>query len=157
MAIHTQQSLTGFIASEPHLTFTSQGDARFYAKVGQEHYRRDDDGSFTQLDTTFHDLVQYRRAAERAYAAFAKGDSFVAEGCVRTYEHEVAGQTRRGEEFVAKKLGHDAARTSYSVDRTPRRAAADLAPPVDATTRSVPVPGRTPAPATTRDSSAVSL
>ncbi|MTV25151.1 single-stranded DNA-binding protein [Nitriliruptoraceae bacterium ZYF776] len=125
MAIRTQQSVTGFIASEPQLTFTAQGDARFYAKIGQEHYRRNDDGSFTQLDTTFHDLVQYRRAAERAYAAFAKGDRFVAEGYVRTYEHQVDGQTRQGEEFIAKKLGHDTARTTYTVDRTRRPATVD--------------------------------
>ena len=89
MAIRTRQSVTGFIASDPQLTFTTQGDARFYARVGQEHYRRNDDGSFTKLDATFHDLVSYRRTAERAYAAFAKGDTFVAEGYVRTYEHEV--------------------------------------------------------------------
>jgi len=83
----TQQSVTGFIASELQLTFTTQGDARFYAKIGQEHYHRNDDASFTQLDTTSHDLVIYRRSAERADAAFAKGDKFVAEGSVRTYEH----------------------------------------------------------------------
>lgn len=127
MAIRTQQSLTGFIASDPQLTFTTQGDARFYAKIGQEHYQRNDDGSFTKLETTFHDLVQYRRAAERAYAAFAKGDKFVAEGYVRTYEHKVDGQTRQSEEFIAKKLGHDTARTAYSVDRTRRPATVDQA------------------------------
>ena len=43
MAIHTQESLSGFIASTPLLTFTSKGEARFYARVGQEHYVRNDD------------------------------------------------------------------------------------------------------------------
>ena len=28
---------------------------------------------------------------------------------------------RKGEEFVARRLGHDMARTRYDVDRTPRR------------------------------------
>lgn len=123
MAIRTQQSLTGFIASEPQLTFTAEGDARFYARIGQEHFRRNDDGSFTKVDTTFHDLVQYRRAAEHAYAAFVKGDRFVAEGYVRTYEQQVHGRAHPREEFVAKKLGHDAARTSYTVARTRQPAA----------------------------------
>ena len=118
MAIHTQQSLSGFIASDPQLTFTTQGDARFYAKIGQEHYSRNDDGTFTQLDTTFHDLVQYRRAAERSYAAFAKGDKFIAEGYTREYDYEFDGQPRHGEEFVVKKIGHDTARTTYTIDRT---------------------------------------
>ncbi|GAB3034137.1 hypothetical protein GCM10027052_09650 [Parafrigoribacterium mesophilum] len=118
MAIHTQQSLSGFIASDPQLSFTAHGDARFYAKIGQEHYSRNDDGTFTQLDSTFHDLVQYRRAAERSYAAFSKGDKFIAEGYTREYDYEFDGQPQHGEEFVAKKLGHDTARTTYTVDRT---------------------------------------
>jgi single-strand DNA-binding protein len=154
MAIRTQQSLTGFIASEPQLTFTTQGDARFYAKIGQEHYRRNDDGSFTKLDTTFHDLVIYRRSAERAYAAFAKGDKFVAEGYVRTYEHEVDGQTQRGEEFIAKKLGHDTARTTYTVERAPRATNVGQSPATEAPPHDTPgVLG----PPSTRDNPAVSL
>ena len=148
MSIRLQQSLSGFIASEPQLTFTTNGDARFYAKIGQEHYRRNDDGSFTQLDTTFHDLVIYRRSAERAYAAFAKGDKFVAEVYVRTYEHQDDGQTQRGEEFIATKLGHDTARTTYTVDRARQPATVDT-PTHD--------PSGVSAPAATGDNPAVSL
>lgn len=125
MAIHTQQSLSGFIASDPQLSFTTKGDARFYARVGQEHYRRNEDGSFAKTGDTFHDMVQYRKAAERAYAQFHKGDSFVAEGYVHEYDQSVDGQTQHREEFVAKKLGHDTARTTYSVDRTARASARD--------------------------------
>ncbi|HBR88968.1 MAG TPA: single-stranded DNA-binding protein, partial [Microbacterium sp.] len=78
MAIRTQQSLTGFIATDPQLTYTEKGEARFYARVGQENYRRETDGSFTKLEPDFHNLVIYRASAERAYERFAKGDSFVA-------------------------------------------------------------------------------
>lgn len=120
MAIHTQESFTGFIASDPQLSHTGKGEARFYARVGQEHYRREPDGSFTELETTFHDLVAYRATAERAHERFAKGDSFVAEGYTHPYEYERDGQTVQGEEFVAKKIGHDLARTGYDVDRSPR-------------------------------------
>ncbi|MBS3941513.1 MAG: single-stranded DNA-binding protein [Actinobacteria bacterium] len=120
MTIRTQQSLSGFIASEPQLTFTTQGDARFYAKVGQEHYQRNADGTFTKLDTTFHDLVIYRKSAERAYERFAKGDKFIAEGQLRTYTHEVDGQTEQREEFIARRIGHDTARTTYTIDRSRR-------------------------------------
>ena len=117
MAIHTQQSISGFIVTDPELTITSKGEARFYAKIGQEHFQRNDDGSFTQLESTFHNLVQYRKAAERSYERFQKGDNFVAEGYVHEYDHDVDGQTQHGEEFVAKKIGHDAARQSYTVNR----------------------------------------
>lgn len=112
--LHTQQSLSGFIASEPQLTRTRTGDARFYAKIGQEHYRVEADRSFTKLETTFHDLVQYRKAAEHAAERFQKGDWFLAEGYVKTYTD---GSGTEKEEFVAKKLGHDTARTRYDVQR----------------------------------------
>ncbi|GAA2974494.1 single-stranded DNA-binding protein [Microbacterium terrae] len=125
MTIHTQQSLSGFIASEPQRTVTESGDARLYVRIGQPHFRRNDDGSFTELDPSFHDLVAYRATAERALDRFQKGDSFVAEGYIRTFTVERAGQVTEAEEFVAKHIGHDTARTNYRVDRT-RRAAREL-------------------------------
>jgi single-stranded DNA-binding protein len=94
MALHTQESLSGFIASDPQLTYTERGDARLYVKIGQEHYRREEDGSFTQTETTFHDLVAFKKTAERAHDRLAKGDKFVAEGYVREYDRDHAG--RRG-------------------------------------------------------------
>lgn len=123
MAIRTQQSISGFIATEPKLTHTDHGEARFYARFGEENYRHEEDGSFTKLEPNFYNLVMYRAAAERAFERFAKGDSFVAEGYAHGYTYERDGQHVEGEEFVAKKIGHDTARTRYDVDRTPRSAA----------------------------------
>ena len=80
MALHTQQSLSGFIASEPQQSVTENGDTRFYVRIGQPHFRREEDGTFSELEPSFHDLVTYRATADRALARFAKGDSFVAEG-----------------------------------------------------------------------------
>lgn len=126
MAIRTQASLSGFIASDPQLSYTSKGEARFYARIGQEHYRRNDDGSFTELEPTFHNLVVYRTSAQRAHERFAKGDNFVAEGYVRDYTYtDAEGNQVEGSEFIARKIGHDLARTNYTVDRTRRGAAAD--------------------------------
>jgi single-strand DNA-binding protein len=123
MTLHTQQSLSGFIASEPQHSVTESGDSRFYVRVGQPHFRREDDGSFTELDPSFHDMVAYRATADRAHDRFAKGDSFVAEGYIRTFQVERDGEPVEREEFVAKKIGHDLARTHYEVDRA-RRASA---------------------------------
>lgn len=125
MAIQTQESLSGFIASDPQLRDTSKGDARFYARIGKEHFRREEDGTFTQTETTYHHMVMFGRSAEHAHAQFAKGDNFIAEGYTRPVNYERDGQNVEGEEFVAKKIGHDTARTRYDVDRTPRRAAAE--------------------------------
>ena len=123
MALHTQQSISGFIASEPQQSLTENGDTRLYVRIGQPHFRRNEDGTFTELEPSFHDMVAYRATAERALARFAKGDSFIAEGYARTFPIERDGQVVEAEEFVAKKLGHDLARTNYDVDRTRRSAA----------------------------------
>lgn len=131
MALHTQQSISGFIASEPQRSTTEAGDVRMYVRIGQPQFRRNDDGSFTELEPTFHDMVAFRATAERALARFAKGDSFVAEGYKRTFPIERDGHVVEAEEFVAKKLGHDLARTNYDVDRSRRARSVER----DATTR----------------------
>lgn len=122
MAIQTQQAFSGFIASDPQLSRTENGDARLYMKVGKEHYRQEEDGSFTQLETTFHHLVAFKAAAEQGADRLAKGDKIVAEGYVREYRYQdTNGQNVEGEEFIARRLGHDLARTRYEVDRSSRR------------------------------------
>lgn len=122
--IQTQQAVAGFVASDPQLSYTEKGDARLYFKLGIEHYRREDDQSFTKLETTFHDLVAFKATAEQGHARLAKGDSIIANGRVRDYAYERDGQRFAGEEFIATRLGHDLARTRYDVDRTPRQNAA---------------------------------
>ncbi len=123
MAIQTDQSFAGFVASDPQLSYTEKGDARLYMKVGKEHSRKEPDGSYTQLEPTFHNLVAFRGAAEHGNEQFRKGDRFIASGYVREYTYTDAnGQDVGGEEFVARAFGHNMARTRYEVDRTPRRA-----------------------------------
>jgi single-strand DNA-binding protein len=121
MELHTHQSLSGFIASEPQRTVTENHDTRFYARIGQPHFRHEDDGTFTPLEPTFHDLVAYRATAERALAHLAKGDSFIAEGYIHTFQKERNGELIQREEFVATKIGHDLVRTDYEVDRSRRQ------------------------------------
>jgi hypothetical protein len=45
-----QMSLPGFIATAPELNFMGIAAARFYARLGVEHYRKETDGCFTKLD-----------------------------------------------------------------------------------------------------------
>lgn len=121
MTIPTQMSLHGFIATAPQINFTGNGAARFYARVGVEHYRKETDGGFTKLEPTFHDLVVYAKTAERAHSKFKVGDNFVASGYVNEYDINRNGQTQAREEFVARRIGHDLGRTKYEIDRTPSR------------------------------------
>ncbi|MDW4572657.1 single-stranded DNA-binding protein [Microbacterium sp. M3] len=138
MTIQTQQSLSGFLASEPQLSFNAKGEARLWVRIGQEHFERNDDGTFTQLETTYHDLVMFRRNAERAYAMFNKGDAFIAEGYTHNSSRQRDGETVETEEFVAKRLGHDSARTNYTLQR--RR----MVPPLVPSTPSVAKPAVRP-------------
>ncbi|TDC47092.1 single-stranded DNA-binding protein [Jiangella ureilytica] len=124
MTIRTRQSLSGFIASRPHLSITERGDARLYARVGQERYRQNDDGSTSRDGTEFHHLVLIGKAAERAHELFKKGDRFVADGHVR--------ELPTGSVFIALRIGHDSGATKYSVDRATRAAAPNLSPRRDA-------------------------
>jgi single-strand DNA-binding protein len=121
MTIPIQMSLHGFIATAPQINFIAKGAARFYTRVGVEQYRKETDGSFTKLDSTFHDLIAYAKTAERAYARFKVGDNFVASGYINEYELDRNGQAEAREEFVARHIGHDVARTKYDVDRAPAR------------------------------------
>ncbi|MEP9383330.1 single-stranded DNA-binding protein [Nocardioides sp. KR10-350] len=123
MSIPTQMSLAGFIASDPDLRFTSAGAEYLRVRVGVEQWRKEVDGSFTKLDPTFHDMVAFESTAREAYARFRKGDSFIASGYVHEYAHERTGEIR--EEFVARKIGHNANRTDYEVKRRRLAPAAD--------------------------------
>ena len=112
-------------------------------KVGIEHYRKEPDNTFTQLETTFHDLIAYRGAAEQGAERLAKGDNIMADGRVRDYSYERNGQRYEGEEFIATRIGHDLARTRYEVDRSPRHNGAEQdAPARDASAFASPEPNR---------------
>lgn len=113
MSIPTQVGMQGFIASAPRLTFTEWGKVRLYARVGCEHRRKESDGSVIEFDATFHDLVAF--GAERAYERFRPDDRSLASGYVGSYEVGANGVTATREEFVARRVGHDLARTTYEV------------------------------------------
>lgn len=119
MAIKTSQAINGFISSDPRLTYSDSGQARFYARIGINHYEPRDDGSFRKLDPTYHDLIQFGKGAELSAERFVKGDDFVAQGYVRDYTREVDGAERTDEQFVAKRISHDPNITTYTVDRRP--------------------------------------
>lgn len=124
MSIPTQMSLAGFIATAPDLHFTNAGAEYVRVRVGVEQWRKEVDGNFTKLDPTFHDMVAFESTARELYARFRPGDSFVASGYVHEYEAERPGSgSVIKEEFVARKIGHNANKTAYEVQRVHRAAA----------------------------------
>lgn len=161
MTIPVQQSLAGFIASDADVSFTDAGITRVHFRVGVEHWRREQDGTFTKLDNSFHDLLIFGKTAERAAARFRKGDQFIAHGYVDTRPAEPPA--RPSEVFIARKIGHDLARTAYDVNRTPATARQDphhleqaavsttaqrtpRTPPAGATPPTAPRSGTSPSP-----------
>lgn len=116
MSIPTQMSLVGFVASAPELHFTKDGAECCRLRVGVEQWRKEVDGDFTKLEPTFHDMVAFESTARETYARFRKGDSLVASGYVHEYEIERPGERSViKEEFVARKIGHNANKTAYEV------------------------------------------
>lgn len=129
MTMPTQMSLHGFIATDPQLRFSEQGVARFFARVGVPQFRLHADGSRTELEPTFHNLVIFHKTAERAHESFRKGDCFVASGYINETEDKQHGRTIVREEFVARHLGHNLVLTRYTVERKrPTRPEPLLAP-----------------------------
>ncbi|MEW1976323.1 single-stranded DNA-binding protein [Microbacterium profundi] len=122
MTITTKPSVSGFIATDPKRSETREGRTKFYARFAQSHAQRNDDGTFTPLDSSFSNLVAYGEAAEWALANLQKGDAFIAQGNERSYMQERDGRPVEGEEFIANKISHDPSRHPYVVDRTSRPA-----------------------------------
>ena len=105
MAIRTYQSVSGYIATEPSTEPTRDGTPRFYARAGQRQARRELDGSVTKLPTEYMPIAALGDVAQEAAALLAKGDSFTAEGRLRTVKYEKNGKTIEGEEFEVWKIG----------------------------------------------------
>ncbi|QAY63256.1 hypothetical protein ET495_08370 [Xylanimonas allomyrinae] len=118
MSIPTRQCIVGEIASAPHMSKTTDGGERYFARIKIKARRPRPDGTYGPPAETFHNLVAFGRAAQRARTRVREGDVIVAAGYVREYVHTVAGVERRDEEFVMRWFGHDAWRTTYRIART---------------------------------------
>ena len=111
------QAFYGFVASTPKRTY-HDGVPRLYFKAGQEHHEYAPDGSRIKLPTTFHDVVAFRGAAEAGYAKLAKQDWFIAHGTLKPSTNPKTGV--ESNEFIANRLGHDAARMNTEVGTSRR-------------------------------------
>jgi len=117
MSIPTQMSLAGFIVSISDLHTTGSGSPQVRARVGVEQWRHEANDTFTKLDPTYHDMVAYDHAASILSSRFRPGDFFVASGYIHEYEIDQRGGSLIKEEFVARRIGHNANQTPYVVQR----------------------------------------
>lgn len=132
MSIPTQMSLVGFIVATPERHSTEGRNDFVRVRIGVEHWGKEANGDYTPLEPTYHDMVAYAAAADRIRTRFRKGDSFIASGYIHEYEVEQPGGSVIKEEFVARKIGHNANHTSYTVERGRHAAPAHPSPTVPA-------------------------
>jgi single-strand DNA-binding protein len=121
MTIPVRQGLEGVFETTFQPGETKNGKPVLRAWVRITRWQRNDDGSFTQLDSGGCDLVVFDQEVADARLRFRVGDTFVASGRVNTYSAFRGGRQVQREEFIAHRLGHDAATTEYRVVRTHRR------------------------------------
>ena len=121
MTIPIRQSLEGVFLTGLRPSTTRTGIPVLLATVRTGRWRHEQDETFTAQEAVTCDLVVFHEATQRARTRFRPGDAFVASGHVNTYDVLRDGKTVQCHEFVARRLGHDAARTRYKVTRTRRR------------------------------------
>lgn len=115
MGIKNDTVMVGRIVGDPRLTYGEKtGVPRFYARVRVNHWQRQDDGTFTKQNQSFHDLVVRYDLAEVAHEKFARGDDFIATGEFRTFTD---AENAEREEFRASTISHNPTTTDYAVNR----------------------------------------
>lgn len=119
MGIKNATVLIGHIAGETKLTYSEKtGTPRFYARVGVDHWRREEDGTFTKLERTHHDLAIRYKAAEVAKELLRNGDDFIATGRFAKFKDPDTGVER--EEFRADTLSPNPVLTRLTINREPK-------------------------------------
>jgi single-strand DNA-binding protein len=77
-------------------------------RIGINHSQPREDGGFTELEPTYHDLVQFGKGAERTADLYIKGDKVIAYGNTRVYDRVVDGERRVDKQFIATSVSPDA-------------------------------------------------
>lgn len=111
--IPTFTSVEGRLTADPHLQHTQDGAPFVRVRLEAGHKPRHHDGSFVTAGAVPCILLAFGKAAECLARRFRFGDVVVASG--RVTEDDPGT-------FVARRVGHDAARTEYTVTRSrPKR------------------------------------
>ncbi|GAB4086400.1 hypothetical protein GCM10028784_30300 [Myceligenerans cantabricum] len=125
--IPVEQGLEGMLETDLTWSETRDGTAMLRGRVRVERWRASSGGPPHRLPPVFCTLVVFNEHTQKARAHFQAGDAILASGRLRALPSDEQGKERHV--FVARRLGHDAARTRYQVVRTlaqarARRAAA---------------------------------
>lgn len=116
MANEATFSVTGYVATQPKLSYTRSGEKTVYMRVGWTPRRRDrKTGEWTDQPTSFISVICFRKVAENAALCLRRGDPVILKGTLQVREHsEESAPRRQVVEVVAESIGHDLAR-GYTV------------------------------------------
>lgn len=120
MDVVSKESLSGYIAKKGELKRGLDNTAVLVFKLGQKHYRREPDGSFTLISTGYISLVMFGASAEVADDRFTVGDDVVALGAFKPRSYERDARQVEVIEFRTNKLLFDTTHPRYVVTRTSR-------------------------------------
>ncbi len=134
--LELKDSMYGFVASKPQLTYTENGDPRLYFKAGQRHRHYDPETGWENLPSTFHDVVAFKGAAQFGIQHLREKDRFIAQGSLREYTNKHTGE--RDEQFEATRFLPTGAQSKNTTGRAPRRAVEREAPSQDTASREAP-------------------
>lgn len=109
-------SVTGYVATQPKLSYTRSGEKTVYMRVGWTPRRRDrKTGEWTDQQTSFISVICFRKVAENAALCLRRGDPVILKGTLQVREHSEGSAPRRQVvEVIAESIGHDLTR-GYTV------------------------------------------
>jgi single-strand DNA-binding protein len=112
MANDAHFAVTGYVATDPKVTWTRDGTCRASMRVAwTPRAISKTTGEWTDQQTSFVSVVCFRKVAEHAAVCVHRGDPIMLSGTLQVREYEdQAGVRRNSVDVVATSLGHDISR-----------------------------------------------
>lgn len=114
-------TLVGNLTKDPELKFTQSGSALLKLSVACNDRKKDDNGNWSDGDTTYLDVSAWRTLAENAAESLLKGDTVIVVGRFKSRSYEATdGSKRTVYEVDAQHIGPDLNRATAKVNKVGR-------------------------------------
>lgn len=122
MATDNLVLITGNVASDPEMRFTTSGKAVLNFRLAHNQRRRNENGEWEDADTSFFNVVAWEQLAENVSDSVTKSMRVTVQGRIRirTYETE-DGETRYVTEIIADEVSPSLRWATAQVTRTSGR------------------------------------
>lgn len=101
---------SGNLGGDPELSYTPSGTALAKFSVAETERIRDENGNWSDGDTTWWRCVAWKNLAEQIAENLAKGSSVLVDGRVKIREYDKDGEKKYATEVTVDKLGLDVMR-----------------------------------------------